>query len=912
MTRILTYCLTIIISLALAPAMSLAETDLMSFSHYDTGAYTVKCAMRDNDGIVWLGTRQGLFTAAQLLGNATTKRPVHPYITYNIRQIQQDGKGRLWITTLANKYIIYDPKTGELVKDVEAWLGQRSIKAFYDFGAEIDRRGNVWIYKDSKVWTLNVSDNSTAQLSLPEADGSVTGAKDCKQGMLLLTRHALYLKPDNGTAKRLTTLPEDIVYQHTEIIGDQQGNFWIATHSRLYEYNAHNGQWTIHHEVRPDICDIAMLKDGRIMCATTNDGIYCFDKGKMTTIRHTAPITDGMQSNHLEGLFYDDVKDILAIFYHKHNVSVSQMNRCAINKHHIQWQARGYSMDDVIALTVAADGHIIAGTEDNGVYDIAPNYQIEKNWLPATTATCVMFDSKGKLWAGLYRKGLVSNDGKMFFAGQSPIRIIEGTRDRMFVLLNGEGLSILDSSTGATTHITTSNPWIMDMASDGIHIFAATPDALYIIDVKTLETRTVKAELFKSGHFKDGNKTILADSRGWVWMVNYKCGSDIDVYDTRRQATFTIHAGRDIIINAIAEDCNGNVWLASNRGLTRITVTDEKNHLTQTALFPIDRTFFNDKAAFATRDGLLLFGTTDGYVSVDTRAGNSQSMSGKQMPLILAALRINSDYMPTDSNVVDNGETGCALHLIKEIKLPCDRNNIWIELAPRDLDGNVAIYYYKVEGLNDTWTPLDRGGITLANLHPGTYVVKTMQDIQLSQEAADAVATNILSITVMPPFYRTVWAYIIYFLLLVSVVAMAMVYVRQKREARRKIDELYRKLELRKTPHKETAMSPADRQLLDAAIRIVEANIANPDFSVDELSAQLCMHRTNLYKRWPAITGITPLRFIRLLRLKHGRLLLEQGGRRISDVAYECGFNDPKKFSKYFKEEFGISPCECQ
>ena len=105
-------------------------------------------------------------------------------------------------------------------------------------------------------------------------------------------------------------------------------------------------------------------------------------------------------------------------------------------------------------------------------------------------------------------------------------------------------------------------------------------------------------------------------------------------------------------------------------------------------------------------------------------------------------------------------------------------------------------------------------------------------------------------------------------------------------------------------------MAPADRQLLDAAIKIVEENISNPDFSVDELSAQLCMHRTNLYKRWAAITGVTPLHFIRLLRLRHGKFLLEQGAKRVSDVAYRCGFNDPKKFSKYFKEEFGMSPSE--
>lgn len=911
MKRITKYCLAFIITLMLCPISTLAHTDIMSFNHYNTGANTVKCALRDKYGIVWLGTKQGLFTAAQLLGNATTKRPVHPYITYNIRRIEQDAKGRLWITTLANKYIIYNPKTGELIKDMEEWLGQRGIKAFYDFGVETDLMGNVWIYKDENVWTINPTENSTTQFSLPPKDGQITGAKDSEKGMILLTRRALYIKPSGQKARRLASLPEDIAYQHTEIISDLKENIWIATHSRLYEYNTKTMQWNIHDEVKQDICGITMLKDGRIICATTNDGLYRFDKGNMTNIRHTAPITDGIQSNHLEGLFYDDEKDILAIFYHKHNISVSQMNRYAIRKHHIQWQSRGYSNEDVIALATTPDGHILAGTEDNGVYDMSPDHLIQRCMLPMTTATSVLCDSKGHIWTGLYRHGLVDDNGNVFFKGQSPIKIIEGANGQLFVLLNGEGLWTLDCNTGAMNHIPTTNPWIMDMTSDGINVFAATPDMLYIIDVKTLATQTVKAEQFKSGHFKDGNKTIIADKRGWVWMVNYKCGSDIDVYDTRRQSAFSIPVGRDIIVNAMVEDCNGNVWLASNHGLTRITITDEKNHSFQTALFPDNKSFFNDKAAFATKDGLLLFGTTDGYISVDTRSIYSSSASKPQSPLILSALRINSDFIPTDSTAMNNEADNCSLPYMREITLSYDKNNIWIELAPRDLDSQLAIYYYKVEGLSNGWMPLDRSGISLANLQPGTYKVMIQRNMTDLQDMADEEAECLLSITITPPFYRSVWAYVVYFLLFVLLVAIIIGYIKQKREAKKKIEELYRKLNLRNTPKEEqTTMSPADKQLLDAAIKIVEENISNPDFSVDELSAQLCMHRTNLYKRWPAITGITPLRFIRLLRLKHGKLLLEQGARRISDVAYECGFNDPKKFSKYFKEEFGVSPGE--
>ena len=78
---------------------------------------------------------------------------------------------------------------------------------------------------------------------------------------------------------------------------------------------------------------------------------------------------------------------------------------------------------------------------------------------------------------------------------------------------------------------------------------------------------------------------------------------------------------------------------------------------------------------------------------------------------------------------MNNEADNCALPYMREIILSYDKNNIWIELAPRDLDSQVAMYYYKVEGLNNIWMPLDKSGISLANLQPGTYKVMIQSDI---------------------------------------------------------------------------------------------------------------------------------------------------------------------------------------
>lgn len=115
--------------------------------------------------------------------------------------------------------------------------------------------------------------------------------------------------------------------------------------------------------------------------------------------------------------------------------------------------------------------------------------------------------------------------------------------------------------------------------------------------------------------------------------------------------------------------------------------------------------------------------------------------------------------------------------------------------------------------------------------------------------------------------------------------------------------------ELEVTTEQITLTSMDDR-LLQQAINVINENISNTEFSVSELSAALCMHRANLYKKLLYITGKTPVEFIRAIRLKRAAALLETDGVYISEIAYMVGFNSPKVFAGHFKEEFGCSPTE--
>lgn len=108
-------------------------------------------------------------------------------------------------------------------------------------------------------------------------------------------------------------------------------------------------------------------------------------------------------------------------------------------------------------------------------------------------------------------------------------------------------------------------------------------------------------------------------------------------------------------------------------------------------------------------------------------------------------------------------------------------------------------------------------------------------------------------------------------------------------------------------PQKITITS-LDKELVEKAIKYVEDNMSK-NVSVEDFSAYLGMSRTHLYKKLLAITGKSPIEFIRLLKIKRSRDMLEQGCTNIAEVAYRVGLN-PKLFSKYFKDEYGLLPSD--
>jgi len=108
----------------------------------------------------------------------------------------------------------------------------------------------------------------------------------------------------------------------------------------------------------------------------------------------------------------------------------------------------------------------------------------------------------------------------------------------------------------------------------------------------------------------------------------------------------------------------------------------------------------------------------------------------------------------------------------------------------------------------------------------------------------------------------------------------------------------------------DVTLTSIDEQLLEKAFKVVENNIANQDFNVNQFCEELGVSRSVLFTKIKAWTNSTPNEFIQEVRLNHAAKLLELNKISVSEVSQKVGFKRSKYFSQCFKKKYGFTPVE--
>lgn len=350
-------------------------------------------------------------------------------------------------------------------------------------------------------------------------------------------------------------------------------------------------------------------------------------------------------------------------------------------------------------------------------------------------------------------------------------------------------------------------------------------------------------------------------------------------------------------------------------------------------------THFSDAEPLLLKNGKWLFSLETGVYSLAEEAFHKRSY----VPRIVLT-EFNIPGKPIDYTA-DTKDT---------IVLSSKERDITVTFAALDYTDNSHIKYITRISNENGWfngkdsvqwsAATDSRTTSLYNLSPGTYTLEIR-----STNAEGLWVDNVrkLTIIVEPAFWETTLAYIIYILLailLISGVTYIVVYIRNLKQQREENLQAYLKifeehtatqsLSDTKPSEEEQAQPEEEQQAEDAAndgfngvviashisdeddafmrrlLAFVDENLSDSNVGVDEMASATATSRSSLNRKMKSLLGVTPADFLKEARMKRACQQLLDTANTVNDIAYSCGFSDPKYFSKCFKASKGMSPSD--
>lgn len=454
----------------------------------------------------------------------------------------------------------------------------------------------------------------------------------------------------------------------------------------------------------------------------------------------------------------------------------------------------------------------------------------------------------------------------------------------------------------------------------------------------------------------------LRDRRGWTWKATSR-GLLMELPGKPARLLNERDGLPSDYIHSLAEDADGDIWMATSRGIVSLHTGEEGDGQPQLLFTVYDQSDgclaseYYPRNAMCLDDGRILMAGHGGWTVFDPRKVRKQW--GQLSPRILR-LQVNNQAIHARTHGDDGISMEQSLPYADEITLAYNQNQLTFDVSAFYYSHpQQTVYRWRlVNGKDGQWQQVsyyksglvDKNGmlhLSMMNLPPGKYRLEVMASTD-GQHFSDHVAR--FSFRIRPPWWQTWWAYTLYIILALGLLLTGFwLYLRDQRrtlEWKRqeevlnlRIDHL---LELASQPEtiiaeetadeekgqrddEETAAAPdeapgeppvaeprlseKDQQFVNQAVELIERHLTDT-YTVEQLASDLCMERTGLYKRLTALIDQSPQTFIRSIRLNRAAELLRQEDRSIADVTYAVGFSSPSYFVKCFREKYGCTPGE--
>lgn len=780
---------------------------------------SVTAVMKDSFGYIWVATQDGLarYDGYRFLSYGV-KEPLYRLKGNYAYTLCEDRQKRLWVGSDAGLDLI-DLQTGLSVPAADLGATSELSTLFNSFVRSVIQTtdGSIWVVTDKMLWCLELDRSGVVTdcyRMQAEADESVSAIAEIEGGVCAGVGNCIYRIVKEGDKLRKQQLSESIVpFSDDWRISCLQadGDFlWIGSNRGLFRYYRQTKtmkryRYSSHREgmlSQAYITDMKLTSDGSLVVSTFNGlNVYDRESDTFSFIRRVENSEErGLNSNIIVCLFTDG-QDIWAgtqdggvnLLYLSRRLEVARLGD-------IPWKLSAGRTPQISSVTEDKKGNLWIGTIEGGLYQMNPETEEVQHYaftpnsstsIISNNVNGILIDSDNHLWAYTWGAGISEldlNKSQPVFRqhsnGEVPgleddfiMSAVEDPVNKGIWFGATHGLIFYDKSQERFSRINLDVD-VNEFESVGSlcvdrknRLWFGTSEGLFIIDLFSFARSRRHLNYVYLRYKLDDKKStqverinsVFQDSRGVIWLGGKGTGLYRVIADDMNRFQFK-HYGPaegfdEKTVYGVTEDELGNIWIATENGLSRLLVNSGTFIAYGKSDGLLDKGYDANALYFSQQYNRLYCGKDHGLYQVQLRkpAGLMGSHGVK-----VSSVRINEgSWMYAEKKSLSGLEEGDQLELA-------------LTSQGYGYGSSVRIRYKSEEA--EKWTELlsENPVITFPSLASGAYKLE-IQSMDGEGKWSERILQ--LDIQVRPYFYKSWWFLL---LLLMSVVCLSILFYRYK------------------------------------------------------------------------------------------------------------------------------------
>ncbi|UFH56498.1 hybrid sensor histidine kinase/response regulator transcription factor [Spirosoma sp. KNUC1025] len=730
----------------------------------------VLCSLYDSHHTLWIGTYNGLnkyqpntdsFQA--FYHNPTAKSSLS---NNRILCMYEDRKGRIWVGTANGLNRLTNSVTNHFDHFFFPGAGQNRINSITE-----DKEGTLWLATDNGLISMTIDQNTIHYTTLRH-NKAIPGSLSENLVTAIVTdlTDKIWVGTKSGNLECYDPATESFIHFRSSVLAgnlstnneincmhvDRTGTIWIGTVEGIIQFEPASKKFT-HFKNDPDnpqsladnsVYSIYRDKQGSIWVGTYYTGVNVAYPNNTPFNVLTARRPAKSLTNKRVNCIAEDRNHNLWIG--ADGDGLDYLNRQTGSRVHYEAGTdplKSLPSNQIKGIYVDGGGYTWVGMRRGGLSRMAPDH---RSWTTyhvssvrdSDNVDAMLEDSQKRFW-------LLTDSGLNLFSRiDGTCRLFKPKKD----LLNRSASAVTTFSSAALFEDSQKNIWIG--SQEGVNLLKYGSNQLEWLPFKTTKQN---ANLLAHGSVY----SIHEDSKGNIWVGTRFDG--LKRFDARQRRFINYGEAYGLpvsTIRAIQSDTNGILWFDTNYELIRFNTETKKSHI-YTNSDGIPGSEFETNASFRGHNGRLYFGSNDGLLYFDPLA---IKINMQRPNVVFTGLEVLNKPVKVgdETSLLPND-----IALTDRLTFNYQQDYFTISFAVLNyIKSEKNQYAYKLDGLDQEWHYTSTPSVTYNNLPSGTY---TLLVKGANNDGVWSIKPAQIRINVLPPFWRTWWAYAFYFLTFVII-----------------------------------------------------------------------------------------------------------------------------------------------